>query len=103
MRDTNHYTIIYSLGYRKLMFLKEGGSYSILSEDKSPDNPDVMAYTEVIVPADALEEAISVPSSDEEATVGEKMQLLFGNYDGFDNFIKFCDENNIETMTLFWD
>lgn len=24
-------------------------------------------------------------------------------YAGFDNFIQFCDQNGIETMTLFWD
>ena len=102
MIDTNHYTIIYDNSQRSLMYLREGGSYSFLCEDRGPDDHDVRAYQEIIVPANDLEEAIDIPSS-EVSSIKEKMTLLFGNCDGFENFVSFCDQNKIETMTLFWD
>ena len=103
MRNTNEYSILYSNALQSFMFLKEGGSYSFLQEDKSEEDPDVKSYTEVIVPAKALEEALEeIPSSDPYVEPKDKLHLLFGE-DGWNRFTQFCDEYNIETRTLFWD
>jgi len=99
MKDENEYCEIYSLGRRKLMYLKVTGSYSFVERDWNHEK-DMWVYREVIVPAADLEEAINIPTSDEMITSG-KMKLLFGNYDGMDHFVDFCDDNNIDTMTLF--
>ena len=38
-----------------------------------------------------------------ELTLAGKMEVLFGNMSGFENFIKFCDREDIETRTFDWE
>jgi len=103
MRDTSQYTNIYTTKYREIMVLKEGGSYSFLQADASQDDETVKSYMEVIVPAEQLEDALFKLPTSEDPTIIERMQLLFGSMDGTDHFVTYCDENGIETQTLFWD
>lgn len=94
MKDTREYSTIYHLGYKTILVHKDGSHYSVLLEDKD-------AYTEVIVPSQALDDAMSFPAADETTWVG-RFRMLFGNYDGFDHFIKFCKDNYLTTKTYVW-
>ena len=95
MKDSKEYSTIYNLGYRTLSVHKDVCHYSVLFEDKD-------AYTEVIVSSNAMDEAMKFPASDELSWVGQ-FKLLFGNYDGFDYFIKFCEDNYVATKTYVWE
>lgn len=95
MKDTNEYSQIYQLGKRTLYVHKDECHYSFLLEEGTE-------YSEVIVSKHAMDDAIDFPAADELTWVG-RFKLLFGNYDGFDNFIKFCDDNGVETKTYLWD
>ena len=94
MRDFKEYSIIYQLGNKTILVHKSDCHYSVLLEDDK-------AYTEVIVSSDKMDEAMKFPASEETTWVGQ-FRLLFGNYDGFDYFIKFCDENYVPTRTFVW-
>ena len=63
---------------------------------------DKFEYTEVIVAANKLEEALDIPSSYETSEFS-KMKMLFGNLEGLKHFQEFCDNEGIETKTLFWE
>lgn len=99
MKDTENYVKIYKNCGRTLMFLKDEGSISFVKEDYCQGGS---SYQEVIVPEEALVNAVNIPTSSEMTLTG-KMELLFGCYDGMEHFVQFCDEAGIETMTLFWD
>lgn len=99
MKDENCYTELYRLGNKTLMFLRDTGTCSFLERTYDSKN-EVINYKEVLVPEEALDESTQIPTSCE-MTMEGRMKLLFGNYDGMDHFIQFCDEQGIETMTLF--
>ena len=95
MKDPNEYCILYQLGKKTLMAHKDECHYSIVLEQDE-------GYTEVIVSAEALDNAMKIPDADNITWAGQ-LKLLFGNYDGFEYFTKFCDENYVETKTFFWE
>ena len=49
-----------------------------------------------------LEEALEAPGLCELTFTG-KMELLFGNMSGFENFLSFCDQESIDTRTFHWE
>ena len=100
MIDDTQYLEIYSSGYKHLMYYKADGRYSFL--ERNFYSPDKFEYTEVIVAADKLEEALDIPSSYETSEFS-KMKMLFGNLEGLKHFQDFCDNEGIETKTLFWE
>ncbi len=95
MKDTNEYSTIYQLGKRNLRVHKDECHYSVLLEEGE-------TYTEVIVPREAMDEAMKFPAAEEITWVGQ-FKLLFGNYDGFEYFVKFCEDNYVSTKTFFWE
>ena len=95
MKDIKEYSIIYQLGKRTLFAHKDECHYCILLEEGN-------TYTEVIVSRKAMDEAMNFPAADELTWTGQ-FRLLFGNYDGFDNLIKFCGDNSVETKTYIWN
>jgi hypothetical protein len=95
MKDTKEYTKIYQLGNKALYVHKGDCHYSFLLEEGN-------TYSEVIVSKHEMDDAFDFPAADELTWVG-KFELLFGNYDGFDHFVQFCDEHGVETKTYVWD
>lgn len=95
MKDLTEYNEFYEGSCVKLYYLRIEGTYSIVKSDRD-------GYVEVLVAKDELEEALAIPESYEQTITG-KMNMLFGNSSGFENFIRFCDQKNIETVTYFWE
>ena len=95
MRNFQEYNVFYGDASIRLGYLKIEGSYSIVKYDKD-------GYVEVIVDKDQLEGALHFPGANE-LTLAGKMEVLFGNMSGFENFIKFCDWEDIETRTFDWE
>lgn len=95
MKNFRDYNLFYEDITIRLGYLKIEGSYSIVKSDKD-------GYVEVIVAAEELEKALVFPSSCESTFIG-KMELLFGNMSGFECFIRFCDQENIESRTFVWE
>ena len=95
MKDTSEYTKIYKLGNKALYVHKGECHYSFLLEEGD-------TYSEVIVSKHEMDDAFDFPAADELTWVG-KFELLFGNFDGFDYFVQFCDEHGVETKTYVWD
>ena len=62
---------------------------------------DKDGYLEVIVDKEQLEDALDFPGSKDLTFLG-KMEVLFGNMSGFENFISFCDQEGINTRTFDW-
>ena len=99
MRSENEYTIIYECGLRRReMFLDDGGSLSFV---EASGTKDAESYTEVIVQSSDLHNALDNPAL-EGSTFTGKMRMLFGCYNGLENFQMFCDEKGIDTMTMIW-
>ena len=94
MKDENEYSVIYQLGKKSLRVHKDDRHYSVILEDDK-------GYSEVVVPSEAMDEAMRFPAADEITWAGQ-FRLLFGNYDGFDYFVKFCKDNYVATKTYFW-
>lgn len=94
MRDLKEYSLIYQLRNRTILVRKSDCHYSVLLEEDD-------AYTEVIVSSEEMNEALDFPAA-EEVTWVERFRLLFGNYNGFDYFITFCDDNDVSTRTYVW-
>ena len=95
MRNFQEYNIFYGDASIRLGYLKFEGVYSIVKSDKD-------GYVEVIVDKDQLEGALHFSGANE-LTLAGKMEVLFGNMSGFENFIKFCDREDIETRTFDWE
>jgi len=94
MKDSKEYSTLYHLGKKTLLVHKDECHYSVVLEEDD-------AYSEIIVSRKSVDEAMCFPAADE-LTWDGRFKLLFGNYDGFEYFIKFCDDNSIETMTFTW-
>ena len=95
MKDTNEYSKIYELGKKALYVHRDDCHYSFLLEDDK-------AYNEVIVSRNAMDDAMAFPNAEDITWTG-RFRLLFGNYDGFDYFVKFCKDNYVATKTFVWD
>ena len=100
MMDEQKYTEIYSVGTQKFMYLKEEGRYSFLLREHIEEKK--WNYTEIIVAAQELEDAIEMPSS-YETTAHSKIMLLFSNYDGLKHLEEFCELYDIDMKHLFWE
>lgn len=94
MKDFRDYNIFYDVDYVRLGYLKIEGTYSIVKSDKD-------GYLEVIVDKEQLEDALDFPGSKDLTLLG-KMEVLFGNMSGFENFIRFCDQEDINTRIFDW-
>ena len=94
MRNFQEYNVFYGDASIRLGYLKIEGTYSIVKSDKD-------GYLEVIVDKNQLEDALDFPGSKDLTFLG-KMEVLFGNMSGFENFISFCDQEGINTRTFVW-
>lgn len=94
MKDYKEYSKVYELGNKTILVYKSDCHYSVLLEDDK-------CYTEVIVSSKAMDAAMKFPAADETTWLGQ-FRLLFGNYDGFEYFIKFCQDNYVATKTYVW-
>ena len=94
MRNFQEYNVFYGDASIRLRYLKIEGAYSIVKSDKD-------GYVEVIVDKDQLEDALDFPGSKDLTFLG-KLEVLFGNMSGFENFIRFCDQEGINTRTFDW-
>lgn len=95
MKDFNDYNLFYQESHVRLGYLRIEGTYSIVKSDKD-------GYYEVLVEKEKLEESLIIPGSCELTFTG-KMEVLFGNMSGFEYFIRFCEQENIDTRTFYWE
>ena len=95
MKDFSEYCVFYDASNIRLGYLKFEATYSIVKSDND-------GFVEVLVEKEKLEEALEAPGFCELTFTG-KMELLFGNMSGFENFLSFCDQESIDTRTFHWE
>ena len=95
MKDFREYNVFYDASNVRLGYLKFEETYSIVKSNQD-------GYVEVLVEKEKLEEALEAPGLCELTFTG-KMELLFGNMSGLENFLSFCDQENIYTRTFHWE
>ena len=95
MMDLADYTIIYKDQNKQILVNKTEYNYSVILKEGD-------ALTEVIVSAEQVDNSMTFPEADK-LPWKKQFELLFGNAKGFDLFIKYCEEKDIDTQTLIWD
>lgn len=93
--DLRDYTVIYKDADRQILVNKSEFNYSLFANDGD-------AYTEILVSAEEIDNSMTFPEA-EKMSWKKQFELLFGNKNGFDGLIKYCDENEISTQILNWD
>ncbi|MBO8478192.1 MAG: hypothetical protein IAB80_04840 [Bacteroidetes bacterium] len=95
MMDLRDYTAIYKDADRQILVNKSEFNYSLVAKDGD-------AFTEILVSAEEIDNSMTFPEA-EKMSWKKQFELLFGNKNGFDGLIKYCDENEISTQILNWD
>ena len=95
MMDLRDYTVIYKDADRQILVNKSEFNYSLVAKDGD-------AFTEILVSAEEIDNSMTFPEA-EKMSWKKQFELLFGNKNGFDGLIKYCDENEISTQILNWD
>lgn len=93
--DLRDYTAIYKDADRQILVNKSEFNYSLVAKDGD-------AFTEILVSAEEIDNSMTFPEA-EKMSWKKQFELLFGNKNGFDGLIKYCDENEISTQILNWD
>ena len=95
MMNLNDYTVIYKYANKQILVNKTDYNYSLVAKDGD-------ACTEILVSAEEMDESMTFPEADK-LSWKKQFELLFGNRNGFDGLIKYCDENEIGTQIYNWD